>query len=55
MVGARRFELQTSCAQGSCKRSISLVCLALFCVVVPGFGPNSSAFGPKWTQVFSRD
>ena len=55
MVGAWRFELQTSCAQGNCKKSISLVRLALFCVMVLGFGPNLSAFGPKWTQVFSRN
>jgi hypothetical protein len=55
VVGAWRFELQTSCAQGNCKKSISLVRLALFCVMVLGFGPNLSAFGPKWTQFFSRN
>src|SRR5262249_19901998 len=44
----------TRCAAGNCKKSISLVRLALFCVLVPGFGPNLSAFGPKWTQVFSQ-
>ncbi|MFZ1113303.1 MAG: hypothetical protein WAN33_12630, partial [Candidatus Acidiferrales bacterium] len=43
VVGAWRFELQTSCAQGSCKKSILLVRLALFCVMVHGFGPNLSA------------
>ena len=52
MVGAWRFELQTSCAQGSCKKSISLVRLALFCVVVLGFGPNSSTSGPKLDLTF---
>jgi len=55
LVGAWRFELQTSCAQGSCKKSISLVRLALFCVMALGFRPNLSAFGPKWTQVFFRN
>jgi hypothetical protein len=40
MVGAWRFELQTSCAQGSCKESISLVRPALFYVMLYGFGPN---------------
>ncbi len=49
VVGAPGFEPGTSCAQGNCKKSISLVRLALFCVMVPGFGPNLSALGPKWT------
>ena len=31
----------------SCKKSILLVRLALFCVMVHGFGPNLAAFGPK--------
>jgi hypothetical protein len=52
LVGASGFEPEASCAQGNCKKSISLVRLALFCVVVPAFRPNLSAFGPKWTQVF---
>ena len=47
LVGAWRFELQTSCAQGSCKKSILLVRLALFCVMVHGFGPNLAVLGPK--------
>jgi len=47
LVGARGFEPRTSCAQGSCKKSILLVRLALFCVMVRGFGPNLAAFGPK--------
>jgi hypothetical protein len=47
LVGARGFEPRTSCAQGSCKKSILLVRLALFCVMVHGFGPNLAAFGPK--------
>ncbi|MGI0134542.1 MAG: hypothetical protein ACREBW_06265, partial [Candidatus Micrarchaeaceae archaeon] len=42
-------------AQGNCKKSISLVRLALFCVMVCGLGPNLAALGPKWTQVFSRN
>jgi len=40
MVGARGFELRASCAQGSCKKSILLVRLALFYVMVHGFGSN---------------
>jgi len=40
LVGAWRFELQTSCAQGSCKNSILLARLALCCVIVLGFGPK---------------
>jgi len=52
LVGAWRFELQTSCAQGSCRKSILLVRLALFCVMVHGFGPNSAAFGPKLDPTF---
>jgi len=52
MVGASGFEPEASCAQGSCKKSISLVRLALFYVMVLGFRPNLSAFGPTWTQVF---
>src|SRR5438128_4655531 len=55
MVGAPGFEPGASCAQGNCKKSISLVRLALFCVMVLGFGANLSALGPKWTQVFSRN
>jgi len=47
LVGAWRFELQTSCAQGSCKKSILLVRPALFYVMVHGFGPDLAAFGPK--------
>jgi hypothetical protein len=52
LVGAWRFELQTSCAQGSCKKSILLVRLALFCVMVHGFGPNSAVVGPKLDPTF---
>ena len=39
-------------AQGSCKKSILLVRLALFCVMVHGFGPNLAAFGPKLDLTF---
>ena len=53
VVGAWRFELQTSCAQGNCKKSISLVRLALFCVVVPSFGPNLAVVGPKLDPILS--
>jgi hypothetical protein len=42
------FELQTSCAQGSCKKSILLVRLALFYVMVHGFGPNLAVVGPNF-------
>ena len=52
LVGARGFEPRTSCAQGSCKKSILLVRLALFCVVVHGFGPNSAVVGPKLDLTF---
>ena len=52
MVGAWRFELQTSCAQGSCKKSILLARLALFYVVVHGFGPNLAVAGPKLDPTF---
>jgi hypothetical protein len=48
LVGAWRFELQTSCAQGSCEKSILLVRLALFYVMVHGFGPNLAVIGPKF-------
>jgi len=47
LVGASGFEPETSCAQGSCKKSILLVRLALFCVMVHGFGPNLAVVGPK--------
>ena len=50
--GPRGFELQTSCAQGSCRKSILLVRLALFYVMVHGFGPNLAAFGPKLDPSF---
>ncbi len=47
MVGARGFEPRTSCAQGSSRKYILLVRLALFCVLNPGFGPYSAPIGPK--------
>jgi hypothetical protein len=47
MVGASGFEPEASCAQGSCKKSILLVRLALFYVVVHRFGPNLAVLGPK--------
>jgi hypothetical protein len=48
LVGASGFELEAFCAQGSCKKSILLVRLALFCVMVHGFGPNLAVVGPKF-------
>ncbi len=53
LVGARGFEPRTSCAQGSCKKSILLVRLALFYVMLHGFGPNSAVVGPKLDPSFS--
>jgi hypothetical protein len=47
LVGASGFEPETSCAQGSRKKSILLVRLALFYVIVHGFGPNLAVVGPK--------
>src|ERR1035437_6403473 len=47
LVGARGFEPQTPCAQGSDRNTISLARLAFLYVVVHGFGPSLSAFGPK--------
>jgi len=52
MVGARGFEPRASCAQGSCKKSILLVRLALFYVMVHGFGPNLAVVGPKLDPSF---
>jgi hypothetical protein len=53
VVGASGFEPETSCAQGSCKKSILLVRLALFYVMVHGFGPNLAVVGPKLDPSFS--
>ena len=53
LVGAPGFELRASCAQGSCKKSILLVRLALFYVMVHGFGPNLAVVGPKLDPTFS--
>jgi hypothetical protein len=52
LVGASGFEPEASCAQGSCKKSILLVRLALFCVMVHGFGPNLAVVGPKLDPSF---
>jgi hypothetical protein len=54
MVGAPGFEPGASCAQGSVKSAILLACLALYCVIVHGFGPSLSAFGPKLDPTFDR-
>src|ERR1700683_2150821 len=53
LVGARGFEPRASCAQGSCKKSILLVRLALFYVMVHGFGPDLAVVGPKLDPSFS--
>ena len=53
LVGASGFEPEASCAQGSCKKSILLVRLALFYVMVHGFGPNLAVVGPKLDPSFS--
>ena len=55
MAGPTRLELATSCVTGSCKKSILLVRLALFYVMVHGFGPNLAVLGPKLAQVFLCD
>jgi hypothetical protein len=47
MVDVTGIEPVTPCLQRREMKSISLVRLALFCVVLPGFGPNSAAIGPK--------
>ena len=52
MVGASGFEPEASCAQGSCKKCILLVRLALFYVMVHGFGPNSAVVGPELDPTF---
>jgi hypothetical protein len=55
LVGAPGFEPGASCAQGSCKKSILLVRLALFYVMVHGFGPNSAVVGPKLDPSLGRE
>jgi len=52
MVGASGFEPEASCAQGSCRKSILLVRLALFYVTLHGFGANSAVVGPKLDPSF---
>src|ERR1700692_5126281 len=51
--GASGFEPEASCAQGSCRKSILLVRLALFYVMVHGFGANLAVVGPKLDPSFS--
>jgi hypothetical protein len=53
LVDVTGIEPATSCAQGSCKKSILSVRLALFCVMVDGFGPNLAVVGPKLDPNFS--
>ncbi len=55
LVGASGFEPEASCAQGSGKKSILLVRLALFYVMVHGFGPNLAVVGPKLDLTFFRN
>jgi hypothetical protein len=52
LVGASGFEPETSCAQGRRRKSILLVRLALFYVMVHGFGPNLTVLGPKLDPSF---
>jgi hypothetical protein len=52
MAGPTRLELATSCVTGSCKKSILLVRLALFYVMVHGFGRNLAVVGPKLDPSF---
>ncbi len=52
MVGASGFEPEASCAQGSSRKSILLVRLALFYVMVHGFGPHLAVHGPKLVPSF---
>jgi hypothetical protein len=40
------------CLEGSCKKSILLIRLALFYVMVHGFGPNLAVLGPKLDPSF---
>ena len=47
LVDVAGIEPATPCLQRRERKSISLVRLVLFCVVVPGFGRNLAAFGPK--------
>ena len=44
--------MTASYLQGSCKKSILLVRLALFYVMVHGFGPNLAVVGPKLDPTF---
>jgi hypothetical protein len=55
LVGAPGFEPGASCAQGSCKKSILMVRLALFYVMVHGFGLNSAVVGPKLDPTLFRN
>ena len=52
LVDVTGFEPATPCLQRRERKSISLVRLALFCVVVLGFVPNLAAFGPKLDPSF---
>src|SRR6267378_307360 len=47
MLGTTGLEPAASAVTGSCNKSILLVRLALFCVMVHGFGPNLAVVGPK--------
>ena len=47
LVDVAGLEPATPCLQSATTKSILLVRLALFCVLVPGFGPNLAAIGPK--------
>jgi hypothetical protein len=53
LVDVAGIEPATPCLQRREIKSISLVRLALFCVVVPSFGPSSAAIGPKLDPSFA--
>jgi hypothetical protein len=52
LAGPTGFEPATSCVTDSIRITILLARLALFCVMVLGYGPNSAAFGPKLDPSF---
>jgi hypothetical protein len=52
LAGATGLEPAASCVTGSCEKSILLVRLGLFYVMVHGFGPNLAVVGPKLDPSF---
>ena len=55
LVDVAGLEPATPCLQSRKTKSILLVRLALFCVLVPGFGPKFGSpfllLVPRWTQI----